>query len=128
MEIFRTSGEITSKDCEKLDRGDWQLLPELKTKGGMIITGFSDDEHDRILDIRDSIEPDDLRGYRARLILPKKTDDDPDFVRLVFAPSPGMVIRHQRFYYLVKLVEQSTSYGVAVFATPVSHKDMCGMV
>ena len=125
MEIFRTQEEIATSTCEVLKEGAWEPLAPLRAVGGMIITNLTDDEHDKILNIRDHAD-EQLRGYRAKLILPKEDQekDDPEFVDLVFCPKKGQVIRHQRSYYLVKLVVQSTSYSVAVFAKRITYEKL----
>jgi hypothetical protein len=117
---------ITVEGCEKKVRGgDWRYTAESSFGKGLILTDLTDQEHDQILNVMDGLDPyEGLKGYKARLLLEDKQEDDPAYVNLTFAPSTGQVIRHQDKFFLVRLVVQGSNYGIAVYAERINHDDL----
>jgi hypothetical protein len=124
VEIFRTEDIIVCKRGEKFERGDWLEQMGIKVREGMILSEVTDEEHDGILNMADGLDPLGLRGFVVSLIIKNPDRDDPKEVNIPAIPVKDQVIRHQDRYYLVKLVVQSTSCGIAAFVTRLDHADL----
>lgn len=124
MEIFRTEDVIACKRGEKFQGGDWLEQMGIKVREGMILTQLTDEEHDGVLNIADGLDPLGLRGFVIQLLIDTPDKDDPKEVNVPAVPIKGQVIRHQDRYYLVKLVVQSTSCGIAAFVTKLDHSGL----
>jgi|AACY02.2.fsa_nt_gi hypothetical protein len=122
VEIFRTEDLIVCESGEKFQGGDWLTQMGIKVREGMILAGVTDEEHDGILNMADGLDPLGLRGYIVQLLIDTPDKDDPKEMNLPAIPVKGQVLRHQDRYYLVKLVVQSTSCGVAAFVAKLSHE------
>ena len=113
MNLYRAE-EICIRCCKQFKDGVWEETPQLHAGDAFVITDATDHEHDQILNIQDNLE-DNLKGYLISLHLKDRKEDDPSQICLTTIPVKSQLIRHQDKYYMVELVVQSTSFGIAVY-------------
>jgi hypothetical protein len=128
MNIFRTESKIQTESGETFHEGKWDRLTPFMTAGGLILTELTDNEFDGVLNLGDSLDPLGLRGYMVALHVENPSEDDPKSVNLAALPAKDQILRHQDRYYLVKVVVQSSSCGIAVYVKRLSRLELSGFL
>lgn len=122
MNLFRTESSIVVAPAEVLEDGGWKQT-QLHSKGGMILTDLTEQDHDLLVNFHQNYDPDCLKGIVITLHVKGQTEEDPEQINVLALPTRGQVLRHHDKYYLVRLVLQSSVGSAAVFAEPVKVSD-----